>query len=89
MDSQAALPPQVVVPSFVTPDFSWIGGHLDAGGITSVVFAILFVWWAIFTLVALYHWVRFGRLTWFAVPVFGAHLYVSYVLLTYLTSGLH
>jgi hypothetical protein len=47
------------------------------------------VWWAIFTLVALYHWVRFGRLTWFAVPVFGAHLYVSFLLLTYLTSGLH
>lgn len=90
MDSSAVTPTSnVVVPSFVTPDFAWIGGHADSQGVIPVIFAIIFIWWTIFTLVAIYHWLRFGRMSWFAMPLIALHLFVSYWLLTYITAGLH
>lgn len=62
---------------------------LDGASVLAVVFALLFIWWFIYTLVAAYHWLRFARETWVAVPAVAAHLFISGWLLFFMTSGLH
>jgi hypothetical protein len=62
---------------------------LDAGSVLAVVFALIFIWWFIYSLVAAYHWLRFGRETWVAVPALGVYFFVSGWLLLFMTSGLH
>lgn len=43
----------------------------------AVVITIVFIWWAVFTAVAIYHWVRFQRNSLLAVPAIAVHLFVS------------
>lgn len=58
-------------------------------GILPVVFTIVFIIWAIYTLIIVYHWFRYGHQSWFAVPVVVSHLTVSAVILLFIMSGLH
>lgn len=78
MDS-GALP---IGPSFTFPT-------LNLESVFSVLFAIIFIWWLIYTLVAIYHWMRHGQDSWVAVPAVALHLFVSGWLIFYATSGLH
>jgi hypothetical protein len=77
-----------VVPSFFGTS-GFFSDTIDAGSIVAVVFALIFLWWLIYSLVAAYHWLRFGRETWVAVPALGVYLVVSGWLLFFMTSGLH
>ena len=43
----------------------------SAYDILSVVFTVIFILWAIYTVIAIYHWLRFGRNSWLAVPAIG------------------
>ena len=54
-----------------------------------VVFTLIFLWWLIYSLVAIYHWLRHGRESWIAVPMVALYLFVSGWLIFYATSGLH
>lgn len=75
-------------PSLVGPS-QFLTETLDAGSVVAVIFALIFIWWFIYTLVAAYHWLRFGRETWVAVPALALHLFISGWLLLFMTSGLH
>ncbi|HYD93667.1 MAG TPA: hypothetical protein VEB18_04430 [Candidatus Paceibacterota bacterium] len=57
--------------------------------ILAIVITIVFIWWAIFTLVAMYHWFRFARDSWLAVPSIALHLFVSGWIFIFATGGLH
>lgn len=57
--------------------------------VLAVIITIVFIWWAVFTLVAFYHWFRFGRDTWVAVPAVVLHLFVSGWIFIFATGGLH
>lgn len=61
---------------------------LTAEALVSLVFTLLFIWWLIYTAVAAYHWFRFGRSSWVAVPALAAHLVVSGGIFVFMTSGL-
>ena len=57
--------------------------------VLSVIITLVFIWWAIFTLVAAYHLFRFARDSWFAVPAFALHLFVSAWIFVFATGGIH
>ncbi|HWH07082.1 MAG TPA: hypothetical protein VNU47_00970 [Candidatus Paceibacterota bacterium] len=59
----------------------------SAYDLVSIIFTVIFILWALYTLIAAYHWLRFARNSWIAVPAVGAHLFVSAVLMIYATSG--
>lgn len=55
--------------------------------LVSIAFTLMFIVWAIYTLVSIYHWVRYGRDSWIAWPAIAAHLVVSAALMIFAVSG--
>jgi len=68
--------------------FTAYAGSLDAKTIASVILALMFAFWALYTLVATYHLLRYGHRSWLTVPAIGIHLFVSFSLAVYAVSGL-
>lgn len=71
------------IPESITPLVS----TLPIESMLAVVFTIIFIWWAIFTAVLSYHWLRYGRDSWVAVPVLALHLVVSGWIFIFATGG--
>ena len=57
--------------------------------ILAVIVTILFIWWAIFTVVVGYHLLRYARDSWLTIPALALHLVVSGWLFVFATGGLH
>ncbi len=57
--------------------------------VVSVVVTVVFIWWAVFTIVAIYHLLRFARDSWITVPAIALHLIVSGWIFVFATGGLH
>ncbi|MBI2025288.1 hypothetical protein HYT04_00665 [Candidatus Kaiserbacteria bacterium] len=47
----------------------------------------VFAFWAIYTLIAVYHWLKYSHASWVAFPAIATHLFVSFVLIAYALSG--
>ena len=76
------MQPQVVpnlVPTFPAADIETI---------LAVIITIVFIWWALFTAFAIYHWLRFQRDSMLAVPAIAIHLFVSGWLFVFATGAL-
>lgn len=70
------------------PSFSFLtSANLE--GVLAVIITIVFIWWAIFTIVAIYHWMRYARDTVVTIPVIVVHLFVSGWIFIFATGGLH
>ncbi len=69
--------------------FPAIFGNVTSEAVLSVIFTLVFIWWTVYTLVAIYHWFRYGRSSWVAVPAIALHLAVSGGIFIYMTSALH
>jgi hypothetical protein len=63
-------------------------GLIDVGKVVSIAFAILFVIWAIYTIIAGYHWLRYGHSSAVAIPALITHVVVSWLLAGYAVSGI-
>ncbi len=61
---------------------------IDIGKVVSIAFAILFVIWAIYTVIAGYHWLRYGHSSAVAIPALITHVVVSWLLAGYAVSGI-
>ena len=48
---------------------------------------IVFAFWAVYTIVAIYHWLRYSHASWVAFPTIALHLFVSVALMVYALSG--
>ncbi len=48
---------------------------------------IVFVFWAGYTLIAIYHWLRYSHASWLAFPAIAVHLLLSLMLMSYALSG--
>jgi len=46
-----------------------------------------FAFWALYTIVAIYHWLKYSHASWLAFPAIAAHLFVSFILISYTLSG--
>ena len=74
-----------VIPNLL-PSFASI---VPVENILAVVFTALFIWWLIFTIVLAYHWIRYARDSWVAVPVLALHLAISGWVFIFSTGGFH
>lgn len=62
---------------------------LQLAQIFPLFFTLVFVVWAIYTIVAFYHWLRYGDNIVVSLGAMGMHLFVSSTLAIYAVSGLH
>jgi hypothetical protein len=65
---------------------SLLGASIE--GSISVIFLVLFVIWALYTLIAGYHWLRYGHRSIVAIPALIIHVVVSWLLAGYAVSGI-
>jgi hypothetical protein len=61
---------------------------VDVGNAVSIAFAILFIVWALYTIIAGYHWLRYGHSSAVAIPALITHVVVSWLLAGYAVSGI-
>ena len=47
----------------------------------------IFAFWTLYTLVAVYHWLKYSHASWVAFPAIALHLFVSFALMAYALSG--
>ncbi len=71
-----------------TIDPTLIFRNVDVEGVVSIVFLVLFIIWVLYTLVAGYHWLRYGHRSSVAIPALIVHVVVSWLLASYAVSGL-
>lgn len=62
--------------------------QVDLSGVIPVVFTLLFAIWVIYTIVIIYHWMRYRHQSWFAVPAIVLHLFVSGAIFVFIMSAL-
>lgn len=67
--------------------FSHLPPGVSAGALVTWALYIVFAFWAIYTLVAIYHWLKYSHGSWIAYPAIAAHLVVSVALISYALSG--
>lgn len=82
-------PAEIPNPTVALPNFLQMSGTISPESVIAVIITIVFIWWAIFTLVAAYHWFRYGRESWVAVPAMALHLVVSGWIFVFATGALH
>lgn len=62
---------------------------IDVPTLVSVVFAIVFLVWVIYTAIASYHLIRYGHRSAVAIPAIITHVLVSFFLSLFAVSGIH
>lgn len=63
------------------------GGTVTPGGLTMWFLFAVFAFWTVYTLVAIYHWLRYSHASLIAFPAIALHLFVSFILITFALSG--
>lgn len=61
--------------------------NVNVDQVVSVIFALLFILWALYTLITTYHWLRYGHRSSVAIPALITHVLVSGYLALYAVSG--
>ncbi|KKW39202.1 MAG: hypothetical protein UY89_C0029G0005 [Parcubacteria group bacterium GW2011_GWA1_54_9] len=67
--------------------FSYLPSGVSSGAMVQWVLYIVFAFWALYTLVAIYHWLKYSHASWVAFPAIALHLFVSFALIAYSLSG--
>ncbi|MES2995049.1 MAG: hypothetical protein V4681_03395 [Patescibacteria group bacterium] len=60
---------------------------MEPAKIVSVIAWVMFVFWALYTLIAAYHWVRYGQNSSVAIPAIITHIIISLSLALFAVSG--
>jgi len=47
----------------------------------------VFAFWAVYTIIAVYHWLKYSHASWVAFPAIAVHLFISFALIAYALSG--
>ncbi len=76
---QPFSPPAILLP--------YLSGGLSGGTAVMWLLITVFVFWSIYTLIAVYHWLKYSHASWVAFPAIIAHLFVSFSLAVYTLSG--
>ncbi len=74
-----ALPTAALLP--------YLPSGFSAGMVVTWLLYAVFAFWAIYTLVAIYHWLKYSHASWVAYPAIAAHLFVSFAIGTYALFG--
>ena len=60
---------------------------LTSGVVVVWLLYLVFFFWAVYTLVAIYHWLKYSHASWVAFPAIAVHLVISICLMGYALSG--
>ncbi|MCX6790292.1 MAG: hypothetical protein NTV60_02055 [Candidatus Kaiserbacteria bacterium] len=63
------------------------GNFFSAGLVVEWVLYVIFAFWAIYTFIAVYHWMKYSHASWVAFPAIATHLLISFALMSYALSG--
>ncbi|OIO51126.1 MAG: hypothetical protein AUJ45_01375 [Parcubacteria group bacterium CG1_02_50_68] len=66
---------------------AFLPNSISIGTLVQWALYIVFAFWAIYTLVAIYHWLKYSHASWVAFPAIAAHLFISFALMAYALSG--
>lgn len=80
---QAFAPPSALL-SYLPDGFS---ANVSAGGAVTWMLYAVFAFWALYTLIAIYHWLKYSHASLVAFPAIALHLLVSLALMSYILSG--
>lgn len=80
------MPNQPLQP-FAPPSALFAQLHISAGTVVTWMLYIVFAFWAIYTIIAIYHWLKYSHASWVAFPAIALHLFVSVALMSYALSG--
>lgn len=78
---QPIYPPSAVFAQLHLP------ATLSSGLLVTWGLYIVFAFWAVYTVVAIYHWFKYSHASWVAFPAIAAHLFISFALMSYTLSG--
>ena len=78
---QPFAPPFALFAQLHVPD------TLSAGAAVTWALYIVSAFWALYTLVAIYHWLKYSHASWVAFPAIALHLFISFALMAYALSG--
>lgn len=53
---------------------------------TWILYAI-FAFWAVYTFIAIFHWLKYSHASWVAFPAIALHIVVSLALISYILNG--
>ncbi len=67
--------------------FSYLPSGFSAGIVITWILYAVFAFWALYTLVAIYHWLKYSHASLAAFPAIALHLFVSLALMSYALSG--
>lgn len=65
----------------------YLEGFLSPGTIVAWFLYAAFAIWSIYTIIAVYHWIKYSHASLIALPAIGLHLFVSFVIAVYALSG--
>jgi hypothetical protein len=82
------MPDQPLQP-FAPPTalLSYLPNGLSTGVMVTWALYAVFAFWAVYTLVTIYHWLKYSHASWVAFPAIVAHLFISFALMSYALSG--
>ena len=74
---------------FALPAFLlvYLPSGISAGVIVGWILYAVFAFWALYTLVAVYHWIKYSHASWVALPAIALHLLVSLSLMFFTLTG--
>lgn len=72
------------LPSALLPYFS---GTISQGLVVEIFLLVILAFWAVYTVVAIYHWLKYSHASIIAIPAIAVHLGVSFLLISYALSG--
>ena len=62
-------------------------GTISSGLVLEWFLYAVFAFWAVYTLIGIYHWLKYSRDSWIAFPAMAVHIIVSLALMSYALSG--
>jgi len=66
---------------------SFLPGGVSSGVLAEWILYLVFAFWSLYTVVAVYHWLKYSHASWVALPAIAVHLFVSVALMAYALSG--
>src|SRR3989344_5545418 len=69
--------------AFPSTLLSYLPDGLSAGIVITCVLYAVFVFWAIYTIVAIYHWLTYSHASWIAFPAIALHLFISFAVISF------
>jgi len=66
---------------------AYLPNGVSVGVVVEWALYVVFAFWALYTAIAIYHWLKYSHASWVAFPAMAVHLYISFALMSYALSG--